>query len=176
MKKIYFIRHAKAEGFSEGISDFEREVSKRGYKDIQTIGSYLALQNISFDILLSSCALRAQQTAIELAERLSFSGMKYFLDELYFASNEEALQIIGAQDESAQSMCVVGHNPHLNELVNRLSQETLKKMPSMSVVALEFDVDQWSEIAEEKGRIAFFIYPKQFQYYMPQQIRSKLPR
>jgi phosphohistidine phosphatase len=176
MKKIYFIRHAKAENFSEGISDFERGLRKKGIKDIETIGSYLALQEISFDLLLSSYALRAQQTAVSLAERLSFCGEQHFLEELYFSSFEEVLNIITVQDDCYESIAIVGHNPQLNELTNRLSGEFIQKIPAMGVVALEFDIQEWSEIQECKGRVDFFIYPKQFKYYMPKQIRSTLPR
>ena len=176
MKKIYFIRHAKAKGFCEGLSDYERPISKKGHKDIQTISSYMALRNISFDILLSSCALRAQETATKLAENLSFTGVQYFLEELYFASHEKVLPIITTQDDADESICIVGHNPQLNELINSMSSEFIKKVPSMGIVALEFDTDQWSDIEEMKGRLDFFIYPKQFKYYMPKQIQAKLER
>jgi phosphohistidine phosphatase len=176
MKKIYFIRHAKANGFSEGVSDFERTLREKGLEDIQTIGSYLALQNVSFDLLLSSCALRAQQTALTLAERLSFDGVQYFLEELYFAPHEEVLNIIMAQDDAYDSICVVGHNPQLNELVNRLSQECIAKIPTTGVVALNFSINSWSELEYIKGSLNFFIYPKQFHYYMPKQIQTRLPR
>jgi len=176
MKKIYFIRHAKAEVFLEGLSDFERGLKKRGVKDIKTIASYMALQGISPDIILSSCAMRAEQTTLGLAEKLGFDGQKYFLEELYYASHREILGIIIAQEESCDSIFVIGHNPQLNELVNTLSSECISKIPTMGVVALSFDVDSWSEIEKMKGSLDFFIYPKQFEYYMPKQIRTTLPR
>jgi len=174
MKEIYLIRHAKAENFSEGLSDFERSVKKKGFKDIQTIGSYLALQGISPDAILSSCAMRAQESAVALAERLSFEGVKYFLEELYYAPCEDVFNIIMAQEKSCEKLFIIGHNPQLNELTNLLSKEFISKIPTMGVVALSFDIDDWSEIATIKGNLNFFIYPKQFEYYMPRQIRTTL--
>jgi len=174
MKKIYFIRHAKAEDFSEGVSDFERTLKKRGLKDIKTIGSYMALHNISPDVILSSCAMRAEQTTLELAKKVDFDGKKYFLKELYYAPYEEILNIIMIQENSDDSMFVIGHNPQLNELLNSLSSQHIKKIPTMGVIALSFDIESWSEIEDVKGELDFFIYPKQFRYYMPQQIRTKL--
>ena len=174
MKKLYLIRHAKAEDFLEGVSDFERTLKKRGLKDIEMIGSYMALQGISPDVILSSCAIRAEQTALGLAEKLDFDGEKYFLEELYYASNKDLLNIIMAQEESCESMFVVGHNPQLNELVNTLSCEHINKIPTTGVVALSFDIEHWSELENVKGKLDFFIYPKQFRYYMPKQIRTTL--
>jgi len=174
MKEIYLIRHAKAEDFSEGLSDFERSLKKRGLKDIQTIGSYLALQGISPDVILSSCAMRAQETAVGLAQKLSFGGITYFLEELYYAPYEDVLNIIMAQEKSCEKLFIVGHTPQLNELINILSKEFVSKIPTMSVVALSFDIDEWSELEKTKGDLEFFIYPKQFKYYMPRQIRTTL--
>jgi len=174
MKKIYFIRHAKAESFLEGVSDFERTLKKRGLKDIATIASYMALQGISPDIILSSCVMRAEQTALALAEKLDFEGKKYFLEELYYAPIQEVLGIIMAQGQSCDSIFVIGHNPQLNELVNTLSSEHINKIPTAGVVALSFAIDSWSEVEDVKGELDFFIYPKQFRYYMPKQIRTTL--
>jgi phosphohistidine phosphatase len=176
MKKIYLIRDAKAEGFSQGISDFEREITKKGKKDILTIGSYMALRGISLDIILSSCALRAQQSAISLAEKLSFSGEQHFLQELYFGSNDALLEIVKAQDDKFENLAIVGHNPQLNELINRLTDEHINKIPAMGVVSLSFDIESWSDIDESVGKMEFFIYPKQFKYYMPKQIQATLLR
>ncbi len=176
MKKIYLIRHAKAEGFLEGISDFERCLKKRGEKDLNTIGSYLALQGISPDIILSSCAMRSEQTAVQLAQKLGFEGKTYFLEELYYTSYNEVLGIIMAQDRSCNSLFIIGHTPQLNELVNTLSSQYITKIPTMGVVALSFDIESWSAIKNIKGNLDFFIYPKQFKYYMPKQIRTTLPR
>ena len=174
MKKIYFIRHAKAENFAGGVSDFERTLKERGVKDIETIGSYLALHNVSPDAILSSCATRAEQTALLLAEKLNFDGKIEFLNELYFSSNEQAIEIIMAQNEDCESIFFIGHNPQVNELVNMLSSEYISKVPTAGVVALDFEIDSWSQIEDSKGKIEFFIYPKQFRYYMPKQIRTTL--
>jgi phosphohistidine phosphatase len=174
MKRIYFVRHAKAESFSEGISDYERGLRKKGKKDAQMIGSYLKLHDVKIDIILSSCALRAQESAMLLAEKLDFSGEKYFLEELYYASDEEVLKIITAQDDTCENILIVGHNPQLNELINRISREHISKIPTMGVVALEFDTQQWTDVDTLKGKVDFFIYPKQFHYYMPKQIRTNL--
>lgn len=176
MKNIYLIRSAKSEDFSQGLSDFERTLREKGIEDINTIGSYLALQSISPDMILSSCALRAQETTVELAKKLDFEGVKYFLEELYSSSYKDILSIIMAQDDECSSIFVVGHSPQLVELTNWFCNENIGKLPSMGVISLSFDINEWSEIESKKAKMEFFIYPKQFKYYMPKQIRDTLPR
>ena len=174
MKKIYLIRDAKAEGFSEDVSDFERALRKKGSKELKTIGSYLRLRGISPDIILSSCALRAQQTATTLSEALSFDKECLFLEELYYPPYDDVISIIMAQESECESMFLIAHAPYITELANKLSSETVAKIPSAGVLALDFAIDDWSELVLGSGSIDFFIYPKQFKYYMPKQIRTYL--
>ena len=174
MKTVYFIRHAKAGWSVPDTSDFERSISKKGKKDINTMGSYLALRGVKPEIILSSCALRAQQTTDLLAEKINYDGKKYYLEALYLSSLEAIKEIILAQDDTIESMFIVGHNPQLHELVNSLIDEHISKFPSLGIIAIDFNINEWREIENIKGKIDFFIFPKQFKYYMPKQIRSLL--
>jgi phosphohistidine phosphatase len=71
-------------------------------------------------------------------------------------------------------MFIVGHNPQLHELANSLITEHISKFPSLGIISINFNIKEWSEILNQKGEIDFFIFPKQFKYYMPKQIRSNL--
>ncbi|WP_457746815.1 SixA phosphatase family protein [Sulfurimonas sp.] len=174
MKKIYFMRAAKAEGFGIGVSDYERSLRPKGLQELRTIASYLALQNISVNAILSSCSMRAQETLTELDKILDLKAKKQFLQELYYRPYEEAFKIILAQDDEDDALLIIGHYPQLNELINNISKEPVKNIPSMGVVSLLFDIKSWSDIADCKAEVEFVIYPKQFKYYMPRQIRATL--
>lgn len=176
MKTIYLVRHAKAKSFFEGLPDYERSLRKGGYSDIKMIGSYLALQDVTVDLILSSYALYAQETMTYLAKLIGFNGQSHFLKQLYYAPYEDAIKIITAQDNSINSIMLIGHNPQLNELINFLSKENISKIPTMGVVALNFETDSWADLEDKKGSLDYFIYPKQFKYYMPKQIRTTLQR
>jgi len=155
--------------------DFERKVSKKGKKDANTMGSYLALRAINPDVILSSCALRAQETTDLLASKISFSGEIHYLQELYLTSLEEILDIVKIQDSDVESMFLVGHNPQLHELANFLTDEYIHKFPSLGIISIVFEIEEWSEIESVLGTLNFFIFPKQFKYYMPRDVRSYLP-
>jgi len=140
------------------------------------MGSYLALRSIRPDLILSSCSLRTQETADGLAEKINYDGPKYYLKELYLTQPETLKETLKLQENQFKSIFVVGHNPQMTDLANMLTEEHISKLPALGIVAINFDIDEWSELEEEKGKIDFLIYPKQFKYYMPQQIRAVLDR
>jgi len=174
MKTLYLIRHAKSGWNEPNTSDFERKISKKGKKDINTIGSYLSLIGIMPQLILSSCALRAQETSDLLADKIAFDGKTHYLQELYQTGVETIREIISIQEDNIDSMFIVGHNPQLHELANTLIDEHISKFPSLGIIAIDFEIDSWEEIYTVKGSIDFFIFPKQFKYYMPKQIRATL--
>ncbi|MFK5976618.1 MAG: hypothetical protein QM493_08940 [Sulfurovum sp.] len=96
------------------------------------------------------------------------------MEELYLSKPKVLMDIVSLQDDSYNSIFLVGHNPELTEFANTLIDENFFKMPTMGILAIYFDIDSWSDILEKKGKIDFFIHPKQFKYYVPKQIRVTL--
>ncbi len=126
------------------------------------------------DLILSSCSLRTQETAEKLADKLDFEGAKHYLQELYLTPVQILKETLLMQEDHLDTIFVVGHNPQITDFANMLTDEHIAKIPTSGVVAINFDIDTWSELNEAQGKIDFFIHPKQFKYYMPKQIRSTL--
>lgn len=168
------IRHAKSSWKDIDASDFERGLTKKGKKNIDTIGSYLKLRGVKPDTVLASCARRTQETADLLSKKLEFEGRTNYMQELYYTDTETLKQILMLQESEFDNIFVVGHNPQITDMANMLIDEHISKIPTTGVVAIKFDIERWSEIAQKKGKMDFFIYPKQFQYYIPNQIRAIL--
>lgn len=177
IKRLYLIRHAKSDWADGELRDFERGLSGKGKKQIETMGSYLALRKIRPDIILSSAALRAQLTADGLGEKIGYRGTYRYMDELYLTSPELILNVLSLQEADCESVFLVGHNPSLSELANMLQGENFTKFPTLGILAIDLPIETWNEITEcRHGTIDFFIFPKQFKYYMPKQIRATLER
>ncbi len=141
------------------------------------MGSYLALRKIRPDIILSSAALRAQLTADGLGEKVGYRSVYRYMDELYLTPVELILNVLSLQEPEYDSIFLVGHNPALSELANVLQPENFTKFPTLGILAIDLPIDFWSEITEcHDGTIDFFIFPKQFRYYMPKQIRATLEK
>jgi phosphohistidine phosphatase len=168
------IRHAKSSWKDIDASDFERGLTKKGRKHIDTIGSYLKLRGVLPDHILSSCAVRTQETADLLAKKLEYDGQTEYLQELYFTDTETLKEILLMQDDTFDTVFVIGHNPQITDMANMLIDEHISKIPTMGVVAINFETDSWNELIHTEGKLDFFIYPKQFQYYVPKQIRAIL--
>jgi phosphohistidine phosphatase len=134
------------------------------------------LQNLKPDLILSSLALRAQITADELAQKIGYDDRIHYMGELYNSRPETLMNVLTLQDDSYNSIFMIGHNPELTEFANFLIEENFSKMPTLGVLAIHLDIDSWSEITEKCGKVDFFIQPKQFKYYMPKQIRATLPQ
>ncbi len=122
--------------------------------------------------MLSSSALRAQLTADKLAKKIEYKGRIHYMEELYMARSEALMNILSLQDNSDETIFIIGHNPGLTELGNRLIREDFTKLPTLGVLAINLDIEKWEEIGEGLGHVDFFIHPKQFKYYMPKQIRT----
>ena len=175
-KTLYLVRHAKSDWSDGTLQDFERGVKKRGYKDLKMMGSYLLLRRIVPDAILSSHALRAQITADKLAKKIDYAGTIHYMEDLYQSSYTKLLNTILLQDDTLQSIFLVGHNPELTELANYLVKDNIMKIPTLGILAITFKTASWEEITEQTGKVDFFIHPKQFKYYVPKQIQGSFKR
>ncbi len=109
-----------------------------------------------------------------MADKLEFEGPRHYLEELYLTQPKRLKETLMMQEKHFESILVVGHNPQVTEFAKMVAGGTISKIPSLGVVAINFDIEEWSELQEAQGEIDFFIYPKQFKYYMPKQIRAAL--
>jgi len=174
MKTLYLIRHAKSDWSIPGESDMERGLRKKALKEIDTMGDYLTVRDIFPDLILSSCALRAQETSNILAKKIKYFGPKHYLEDLYSSSPELIKDIIMAQDDEYSNIFIIGHNHQLRELIFMLSNQHIEKIPSLGIAAIEFDIQSWEELEDIKGKLDFFITPNKFTYYMPKQAEGVL--
>lgn len=132
---IYIIRHAIAvdEGTSDYESDSERPLTDKGRKKMRQIAKGLRSLGVEFDLILSSPYVRARETAEILADVFKMKKKIDFSDNLIPMGNPELLITEVNEKYSAESMAVVGHEPHLSALVGLLAGEngkldvTLKK-------------------------------------------------
>ena len=138
------------------------------------MGSYLKLKGVTPDTIISSCALRAQQSAEGIAQRVEYKEKIHYLNELYHTSVETLTAILSAQESSCQTVFLVGHNPHITDFANYLMKEPLSKIPTAGIVAIKFDITNWSELTQGSADMEFFIYPNQFKYFMPKTMREVL--
>jgi len=161
LKTLFLVRHAKSSWKDTSLPDLLRPLNKRGRRDAPAMGRRLVGRGIEVELVLSSPAMRAQQTAEALAEELLYPWDEIVTEEsLYEADGDEILAVIEVQDDWVDSLMVVGHNPGLTSLANYLGRVDIENVPTSGVVELRYDVLSWSMIASTGPTEVRFDYPK----------------
>ncbi|TQR32998.1 phosphoglycerate mutase [Campylobacter sp. MIT 99-7217] len=156
MKKIYIVRHAKAQknGFE---SDFDRDLNSKGKEDIQTMFSRLQKYDLKPDFFLASPALRTAKTAKKFALLYGFDEDKISFDQrLYEISALELFEILKSLDDTINELFIVGHNPCMLELCELLSEICLQSFPTCSVLGLELNITSFKELQTHNAKLLFF--------------------
>ena len=152
MKSLTLFRHAKTERDSASGRDFDRRLEERGRRDAGRIGTEIREQELEYELVLSSPAARAAETA-ELA------GLAPRFDErIYDASAEDLLAIVQSVDDAIERLLLIGHNPGFERLASRLSGQDID-MPTGSLLEIQLPIDSWAEAGS--GSPVRFLKPKE---------------
>lgn len=140
-KTLYLIRHAKAEEYSFGKRDYNRDIVGKGRERAERIASELAEELVidSKTLFVSSSANRAIQTAELFADILGYPLEKINQKkEIYEAYHLEILRVINAVGDSYDKLLVFGHNPGLSLLADYLTNTYVElKTSNIAVIELE---------------------------------------
>ena len=154
MKNLTLFRHAKTERDSSTGRDFDRRLNDRGQSDAPRIGEEIRRLGLEFDLVLSSPAARAADTA-ELA------GLSARFDQqIYDASAGELLAIAQHADDQLQRLMLVGHNPGFERLASKLLGGNVE-MPTGSLVEIDLPIDHWRDAGDGGGKLVRFLKPKE---------------
>ncbi|MEZ4516179.1 MAG: histidine phosphatase family protein [Chloroflexota bacterium] len=160
MKTLMLLRHGKSSWKNASLSDHERPLNERGRNDAPRMGRLLYSQELVPDLIYSSTATRAADTAAAAALAMNFEGDIVYTDRLYHAAPETVVAIARATDESISSILMVGHNPGLEELMEDLSGHA-ERLPTAALAVFELEIDTWDEFGQgQSARLAHFWLPR----------------
>lgn len=118
--ELYILRHGIAveRGAPGYKKDSDRPLTKEGIEKMHGIADAMLAMELKFDLILSSAFTRAQQTAKIVADELD-QEVTY---TKFLEPGGSALELIGEiNDEKAQRVLLVGHEPDLSRLVSVLT-------------------------------------------------------
>jgi len=160
MKILFLLRHAKAVSGSDSPRDFDRSLNDQGRRQAEHAGRYLKEKNIGLDLVLSSNALRARETTEQvLAAAECISEVRYD-QRIYEASRQQLLEVVSEIEADKSKVLLVGHNPGLEELLQRLT-DRFEPMAPGSLAKVELKASQWTKAAEQKGHLDWLVKPKE---------------
>lgn len=133
------------------------------------MGERLRVRRARPSLILTSTAKRALATARIVADALGYPQEFLHIEPaLYLADVAAILDLLGAQDERFKDVLLVGHNPGLHDLANRLLPDLrLNNLPTAGVVAMDSTAALWAEIAARNTTLAFYDYPKNPEILLP---------
>ena len=155
MRRLTILRHAKSSWGNPDLDDFDRPLNERGRHAAEAVGRELQRRQMTFDCVLASPALRVRQTLELVAKGYGELPDFHFKPEIYAASLDRLLAMVGAIPKSCRSALMVGHNPGLQQLVlaltankSPLRHKVATKYPTAAATVLHFAGDGWSTAAD----------------------------
>lgn len=161
MKTLYLVRHGKSSWENMQYQDYERPLIDKGISRTRKIAGFLFDKKVSPDMIISSHAVRAFETAKLLAAKLNYPTEKIKIDEnLYFLGQQAMENILLGLDDSLDEVMLVGHNPDMTNFVNLFVSKKIDYLPTTGVVCVSFDTTHWNEVFICPRKIPFVITPK----------------
>ena len=163
MKHLYLLRHAKSSWDDESLADHQRGLSPRGVRHALQMADYIAKRFAVPDQTYCSDAVRTQETLRPLAKAWELPGKQTRITpDLYLAQEKKLLAFLQAIPYKLQRVLLIGHNPGLLDLINRLTGkgEYLKKLPSGTFVTLALNADHWAAVSEGCASQEISVKPK----------------
>jgi phosphohistidine phosphatase len=163
MKQLLLMRHAKSDWSSGVKEDIDRPLNRRGRNDTPIIGEELLRRNAVPDLILSSPAVRAMQTADLLSKSCGFSGEVQWINEFYNGDMEQILQHVKKIPENVGRLMIIGHNPVFELLASNLisNKEADVILPTASVISITVSISLWNDLELHNNKLDWIITPKQ---------------
>lgn len=164
-KTLLLVRHAKSDWSQPGLRDHDRPLNDKGRKDAPVVAKFLDEVIKTPDLLLSSTARRALETATIMAEYLNYPPDDILrIESLYGTDVAEYLKQVSAIDEKIKTAMIFGHNPIMEETVSTLcsgkSMTVHLHMSTCSVACLSLTGDSWQRAGPATFELQWLINPK----------------
>lgn len=157
MKTLVLIRHAQAEINEEGVSDFERPLTKSGEQEAVKMAQLLKETGITPQVFVCSTALRALTTANMFTNALHLATPETAI-EIYEANAPALLKIVTQLNNTNAVAALVGHNPGISNLLYYLTGK-ITTMPTCAFAIVELAAENWNEVSGGTGKIMQYSFP-----------------
>lgn len=164
-KLLTLLRHGKSDWDDPSLSDFARPLKRRGQRDAVRVGEHLASLGLVPDLIVSSPAVRARQTATLFAAALGYAGAIRWDERIYAANSVELMTLLRELPDGSAHVVLIGHNPGLEELVLRLAAggfvvaDGRVHLPSAAAAHILLDLPSWAMLQPRCGRLEWIVTP-----------------
>ncbi|HLG35676.1 MAG TPA: histidine phosphatase family protein [Bacteroidia bacterium] len=152
MKTLLLARHGTAEERREGENDFDRTLTEAGKKESAIAGKKLLSMNLIPEIIISSPAPRAFETAKIISGKIKYPKEKIRIEKVLYTGNvQQALKLLSQIPGTKQIVILCGHNPLLEEIFSSLCEGRVKEIHKGDIAAVSFEMDDWRNVKGNTG-------------------------
>ncbi len=135
------------------MADFDRPLNARGRLAAPFMGELMARHEIMPDVIVSSPAKRAVETAQLIRENGGLNAEIRFDERIYEATTETLRQVLSSFDDDFKTIMLVGHNPGFEGILNYLTG-TAHPMPTATLAFIDLKIDSWSALTRSTGKLS----------------------
>jgi phosphohistidine phosphatase len=159
MKTLILLRHAKTEnGFDK--TDINRNLTDKGNNDAALMALRLNDLKIVPQIIVSSNALRTQQTALIFLENLIQKNTELILNSKFYNADCYTIQSeINNLPNGFETVMIVCHNPGITDFANSINGNITYGLPPCGMVIFTFETDDWSNFFSSVNKLIAIIQP-----------------
>jgi phosphohistidine phosphatase len=161
VKTLLVLRHAKSSRDDSTLEDHERPLNARGRRDAPRMGQLVREYGLIPNLVLSSDAARARQTAEAVVESARYTEHIQWSPRLYLAESADIVSLLRTVREDAGTVMIVGHNPGLEELIEHLTREQ-QDLPTAALAQIVLPIDHWRDLTlSTRGTLVGYWRPKE---------------
>lgn len=153
---LILARHGKAHSSSIDGSDFKRDLKEKGVEQSHVVGRSLKEKFKKIDLVISSSANRAIQTANVLCKEIEYGKSNIQVeDSIYESRMEDALEVLKKVSSNQQVVLMVGHNPTWSELVHLFQPKITQGLRTSDIAIIKLDIMNWQSIHPMSGVLKY---------------------
>jgi len=109
------------------------------------MGHLLRDEGIVPDLIISSTAKRARNTAKEAAQASGYEGSLSLDPDFYEGGSSDFVRALQEVPDDRDSVMVVAHNPGLEEFIEILTGEYVR-MPTAALARVSLPLENWNDL------------------------------
>lgn len=155
--RLVLLRHARAVPPAHG-DDHERPLEPSGRREAAATARRLRALGWAPERILCSDARRTRETAEACAGEWPDLPVAEPSPQLYAATREVVADVVAGLSDAAATVWVIGHNPTMEELAERLAHLRVG-LGTAHAVLLEIDADSWADALVRRWQLVEFVAP-----------------
>lgn len=139
----------------------QRPLLSRGIKDSTFLAGLLADQDFKPDLIISSPALRAMETAEIVRAVLGLERQVRIVPSIYHDGAAELIKLVKGLEDEHESVMIFGHNPTMeNAIAHLLNMSASFEMPTSGMACIEIRGWYWKDLNTRNVHLRWLLVPR----------------